>query len=62
MGLRRLVATWGKLGPLGWLLEGAEYFPEASIKDVGLLVVDLIDEVMLAHKTMWAEYSRRRES
>ncbi|WP_303905937.1 hypothetical protein [Thiohalomonas denitrificans] len=45
---------------LGWALESAEYFPEGSIKDMGLLIIDLVDEVMLAQKAMWAEYNRRQ--
>lgn len=45
---------------LGWLLEGAEDIQQTTARQTGLLIVDLVDEVMDAHRKMWAEYQRHR--
>lgn len=31
---------------------------EDSIEDAGTLIADLVYELMLAHRAMWAEYER----
>jgi hypothetical protein len=35
--------------------------PPGGAEGLGALIADLIDDVMLAHKAMWAEYERQRE-
>lgn len=50
-----------KVRTVALLLRDPQQLPPGGLEEVGALIADLIDDVMLAHKALWAEYERHRE-